>query len=125
VSQDATFIKGGNLKKVCEVKLADGSTVTVEPYAIFTSPRKLRHYLWFRTGGSNPDEGPGWQSPEASLVASVRLGEQSFTVRRDYDPFDKGKFPVVHHSIATHDGRQRWLDAGPPIDKSTIRNRSL
>jgi len=122
MSQDATFIKGGNLLRVCEVTLAGGSKVTVEPYAIFTSPKKRRHYLWFRTSRSDPDDRPAWESPDASSVKLIRLTEDSFKIRRDYDPFDKEKLPVVHFSVPMHDGRQRWLDAGPKKDKSTISN---
>ncbi|HXP89256.1 MAG TPA: hypothetical protein VN841_31340 [Bryobacteraceae bacterium] len=123
MSLDATFMKGGNLLRVCDVTLADGKTARVEPYAIYTSPKRRRHYLWFQIGSSDPDEAPGWKSPEASAVASVRLAQETFTVRRDYDPFDKQKLPVVHYSVPTHDGRQRWHDAGKYVDKQTIGNR--
>jgi hypothetical protein len=36
--------------------------------------------------------------------------EQTFTPRSDYNPFDKTSMPMMHYSIPTHDGRQRWSD---------------
>jgi len=120
VSQDATFMKGGNLHRLCEVTLEDGKTARVEPYAIFISPKKRRHYLWFQVSGSDPSETPGWKSPEASSVKGVKLAEGAFTTRQDYDPFDKAKFPVMHYSVPAPDGRQRWLDAGGKVDKQTV-----
>ena len=121
MSFDATFMKGGNLHRLCDITLMDGTSARVEPYAIYTSSKKRRHYLWFEVSGSDS----GWRYPEAASVASAALTEEPFTVRADYDPFDKAKFPVVHYSVPTRDGRQRWLDAAPGHDKGTIRNRPL
>src|SRR5690349_10755284 len=118
-------MKGGNLRRLCLMTLTSGETVTVEPYAIYTSSKKRRHYLWFQIPGPDPEEQGGWKHPEAVTIASAALAEDSFDVRRDYDPFDKEKFPMVHYSVPTHDGRQRWLDAGPSYDKQTLRNRPL
>jgi hypothetical protein len=41
-------------------------------------------------------------------VASVKLRESLFTARPDYSPLDRDRYPVMHYSIPTHDGRQRW-----------------
>ena len=122
---DATFMKAGNLHRLCEITFANGQTSKVEPYAIFTSPKKRRHYLWFQLSSSDPEETSGWKMPEAASVSSATLTEEPFTVRRDYDPFDKEKLLMVHFSIPTHDGRQRWLDAQPGRDKTTLVNRPL
>ena len=125
MSIDATFMKGGNQLRLCDIKLTDGKTARVEPYAIFVSSKKRRHYLWFQIAGSDPDEDPGWKSPLASSIASVTVAEEPFKVRRDYDPFDKRQFPLVHYSVPTHDGRQRWHDARSDgsADKQTIRTK--
>ena len=120
---EAVFMKGGNLHKLCKITLTDGRDFTVEPYAIYTSGRKRRCYLWYQISSSDPGEERGWRSPEAASVATAKLLEDPFDTRRDYDPFDRVEMPVVHYSIPTHDGRQRWMDARKDFDKQTLTNR--
>jgi len=122
---DATLMKAGNLRRLCDITLTDGATAKVEPYAIYTSSKKRRHYLWFQLSSSDPEEGSGWMNPEASSIASAIVTDEAFVIRQDYDPFDRSKFPVVHYSLPTHDGRQRWLDARRDFDKQTLVNRPL
>lgn len=119
MSIDTVFMKGGNLHRVCEATLADGSVLMVEPYAIYTSRDKRHHFLWFQLS-SGPASDPGWKHPEVSSVASMKLGQESFETRRDYNPFDNETFPLVQYSIPTHDGRQRWLAARAPRDRSLL-----
>ena len=118
---EAVLIKGGNLRRMCEVTLADGKEVTVEPYAIYTAPTKRRHYLWFQVSDLADDS--GWRNPEARTVTAAKLTESSFNTRREYDPFDRDKFPVVHYAVPTHDGRQRWMDSRSGHDKQALTNR--
>src|SRR5262249_30557143 len=110
MSVEAVLMKCGNLRRTCEVTLAGGKVVVVEPYAIYTATTKRKHFLWFPVSKGG-DEKPGWRYPEAASVVSAKPREESFTPRRDYDPFDRERLPVVHYSIPMHDGRQRWADA--------------
>ncbi len=119
MSADAMFMKGGNLHRVCEVTLADGRNLIVEPYAIYTTRSKRRHFLWFQRG-SRPGEDSGWKHQEVSSVATVKLRDESFQTRLDYNPFDSEIFPVVQYAIPTHDGRQRWAAARPTRDRSVL-----
>lgn len=112
-------MKGGNLRRLCEVKFRDGKVATVEPYVIYTAESKRRLYLWFQLSSEPPEE-PGWRTPEAAYLVSGNLCEATFTPRADYDPFDRKKFPTMHYSIPTADGRQRWMDARPPSDKQDL-----
>lgn len=118
---DAVFMKGGNLRRLCEATLADGSVAVVEPYAIYTSPKKRRTLLWYEVSKGGSEAGAGWKHPEAASVTAMKLLETPYTPRKDYNPFDTVKFPVVHYSVPTHDGRQRWLEGGRNPDKQTLR----
>lgn len=122
MSVEAVFMKAGNLRRICELTLADGRAVRIEPYAIFTAPNRRRHFLWYQLTGES-EEDRGWRQVEASLARSAKLCEQSYEARRDYDPFDRQRFPVVHYTVPTHDGRQRWADARPDFDKQTLRTK--
>jgi hypothetical protein len=113
---ESIFMKGGNLRRLCEVKFRDGKTAIVEPYVIYTGENKRHLFLWYQLS-SDPPEDAGWRSPEAAYVVSAKLLDQTFQPRPEYDPFDRKKYPVMHYSIPTADGRQRWMDAGPPRDK--------
>ena len=124
MSVEAVFMKGGNLRRVCEVTMSDGTILRVEPYVIYTATTKRRHHMWYLLVSSNPEEEPGWQHPEAASVSSGKLTDKTFDIRTDYDPFDRFKFPVVHYAVPTHDGRQRWLDA-QYRDKQELINRPL
>jgi len=107
VSLDATLMQAGKLRRLCDVTLTDGSTAKVEPYAIYTSEKGRRIYLWFQVSSSDPNEPAGWKNQEANYVASAALAEESFSIRPDYNPLDKWRFPMMHFSIPTSDGRQR------------------
>ncbi len=120
-------MKSGNLKKVCELTLNDGSIVTVEPYAIYISPKGRQQFLWFQLSSSVAGEHAGWKNPETSAVKAAKMLEQTFEIRKDYQPFDKSLYPLVNFSIPTHDGRQRWMDTKKDFDKQTLQrdfNRS-
>ena len=127
MSVQTVFMKSGNLKRLCELTLSDGSTVTVEPYAIYISPKGRQQFLWFQLSSSKPEDHGGWKSPETITVKAAKMTEQTFEIRRDYQPFDKGLYPLVNFSIPTHDGRQRWMDTKKDFDKQTLQrdfNRS-
>lgn len=113
---ESIFMKGGNLRRHCAVKFHDGRTAVVEPYLIYTAENKRRRYLWYQLS-SEPAEEAGWRNPEAAHVASAKLLDSTFTPRAGYDPFDRKRYPVMHYSIPTADGRQRWMDARPATDK--------
>jgi hypothetical protein len=107
MSAETVFMKAGNLHRVCEITRTDGSSLLAEPYAIFTSPRNKQEYLCFQVS-----EPPGWRELEARTVTGVKLRESGFTARPDYSPLDRNLYPVMHYSIPTHDGRQRWGEKG-------------
>ncbi|MCC6365669.1 MAG: hypothetical protein IT165_19320 [Bryobacterales bacterium] len=121
MSIEAVLMKAGNLRRLCEATLDDGAVLTVEPYAIYTARTKRRHFLWFQVASSKPGENAGWRQPEAASVKSVKMCEESFRPRPEYDPFDREKLPVVHYAAPTHDGRQRWMDARSDGDKQTLK----
>jgi hypothetical protein len=124
MSVEAVFMKGGNLRRVCEVTLSDGKVLRVEPYAIYTATTKRRHFMWYLLISNDLEEEGGWRHPEAASVSAAKLTETMFDTRTDYDPFDRFKFPVMHYSIPTHDGRQRWMDAQYK-NKQDLINRPL
>ena len=103
MSADTVFMKAGNLHRVCEITTVDGSSLLAEPYAIFTSSRNKLEYLCFQVS-----EPQGWRELEARTVASVKLRESQFATRQDYRPLDLDRYPLMHYSIPTLDGRQRW-----------------
>src|SRR5512140_3414803 len=103
MSADILFMKAGNLHRVCEITRADGTSLLAEPYAIFTSSRNRLEYLCFQVS-----EPQGWRELEARTVASVKLRDSKFTTRPDYSPLDLDRYPLMHYSIPTQDGRQRW-----------------
>jgi hypothetical protein len=112
MSAETVFMKGGNLHRVCEVAGPDGSVSLVEPYGIYTSPRNRHNFLCYQIS-----EPQGWKEIDSRSIASVKLKDAEFTPRRDYDPFDKNRYPVMHYSIPTLDGRQRWGEK-PAVDRS-------
>ena len=124
MSADILFMKAGNLHRVCEITRVDGSSLLAEPYAIFTSSRNRLEYLCFQVS-----EPQGWMELEARTVASVKLRDSGFTTRQDYSPLDLNRYPLMHYSIPTHDGRQRWGEKRAPRGKflsaepGTLRRR--
>lgn len=109
---DTNFMKAGNLGKLCELIDKDGLAALVEPYAIYTSSRGRRRLYCYQVS-----EPKGWRSVDPAQIAAVRIRDEKFSPRPDYDPFDKSQFPMMHFSIPTLDGRQRWADK-PSTDKT-------
>lgn len=116
-------MRAGNLRTLCELKDTEGNVLTVEPYAIFANNKKRKSVLVYVISGS-PETQPGWRVMEARFVASSKKLDQTFTPRAEYDPFNKGEYPVMQYSIPTHDNRQRWTDQGPGSDVSALRTHT-
>ncbi len=112
---DTVFMKSGNLLRVCELTDTDGNAARIEPYLIFTSGRNRRCCHYYQLS-----EPAGWKTTELRFVASVRMLEERFLQRKEYDPFDKERFPLVHFSVPTLDGRLRWVDKMAAADKSKL-----
>ena len=109
---EVAFMKAGNLARVCELTDAEENIWLIEPYAVYTSSRGRRSLWYYQL-----DAPEGWKDPEVRFVRRVKMLEEKFTVRADYDPFDKNRFPIMHFSIPGKDGRQRWADK-PKVDKT-------
>src|SRR5688500_18712365 len=110
MSLETVFMRGGNLRKLCEIGDEAGNTHTIEPYGIFTSGKNRRCLYYYLVSSSIPETPEGWKTEEVRRLTGCKLTEQGFAPRIDYDPFDKHEFPIMHYSIPTHDGRQRWMD---------------
>lgn len=123
MSFEAAFMKAGNLGRTLDLTDTEGRHYMIEPYMIYTSDRGRRSLLFYQLAGPPPEAPIGWKRPEAVLFQTATIREDRFTVRPEYDPFDKARYPVVAYSVATPDGRQRWADAPKPRDKGTLTNR--
>jgi hypothetical protein len=118
---ESVFMKSANLHRQCELTDAQGNRTVVEPYAIFTSAKGRRCYRCYVISPAvDPNVGP-WANPEVASVANVQMVEGTFQIRAAYDPFDKQLFPMMHFSLPTPDGRQRWADAQKNRDHQTLK----
>ena len=55
-------------------------------------------------------------------MRGAKLLDRPYKPRKDYNPFDKIKYPMCHYSAPAADGRKRPVDLAPSHDKS-IHNR--
>ncbi len=122
MSEETSFMEGGNKHLLCEIDLRGGNVVTVEPYAIYTSTKKRRVYLWYQVSRAGAQGENGWRNVEASEVKAVKVLERPYTTRKDYNPMDKMTYVMMHYSIPAADGRTRPVDLAPSWDKS-IHNK--
>lgn len=117
---ESVFMKAANLGRLCELTDSGGHGMVVEPYMIFTSPKGRRCLGCFLVSPEPEPGSPVWRTPELSEITGCVMREDKFQLRTSYDPLDKQAFPMVHFSLPTHDGRQRWADAGKPRDKTML-----
>ena len=87
---------------------------------IFTSAKGRRCLGCFQISPAPEAGSSAWRTPEMAEIQSCNMLEQKFELRANYDPFDTVNIPTVHFSVPTKDGRQRWVDAGKPKDKTAI-----
>ncbi|MDV2495720.1 MAG: hypothetical protein RX316_05850 [bacterium] len=108
MSVEDVFIKAAKGLNLCELIDVNGNGRLVEPYMVYTSNRGKRLFHCYQLSGySKSGEPQGWKNPEERSFASANVREETFTQRREYNPFNMKMFPTVHFSISTADGRQR------------------
>jgi hypothetical protein len=118
MSTELVFMDAGDKRMQCDLDLRDGNSVTVEPYAIFTSAKKRRCLLYYQLSRAGAQADRGWRQLEAIGVRAAKVLDRPFTIRRDYNPFDKMTYVMAHYSLPTADGRQRPVDLAPSWDKA-------
>ena len=122
MSEEVAFMEAGNKGMLCELDLRDGNFVTVEPYAIYTSAKKRRCLLYYQMSRAGAQGDMGWRQVERSTVRGAKVLDRPFATRKDYNPFDKMTYVMMHYSIPTVDGKQRPVDLAPSWDTS-VHNR--
>ena len=122
MSEEKVFMEAGNKRMLCELDLRDGNFVTVEPYAIYTSAKKRRCLLYFQASRAGASGDQGWRQIETGQLRGAKLLNQPFTIRKDYNPFDKITYGMMHYSLPNHEGKQRADELAPAWDKS-VHNR--
>lgn len=104
-----TFVEAANDLKLCELTDTIGNKRLVEPYMVFTSNKRKRLFHCFQIEGySESGRHTWWKNMEIGLFTIAVIHDETFNPREGYNPFNFKKFPVVHFSIPTIDGRQRW-----------------
>ena len=68
MSEEMVFMDAGNKLMLCELDLRDGSFVTVEPYAIYTSAKKRRCLLYYQVSRAGAHGDHGWRQVESSIA---------------------------------------------------------
>ena len=115
---------GAGARQATTVAVEAAGIAVAKRYTAVVTAAELARSLALLDGGpeaGGSEAGAGWKHPEAASVTAMKLLETPYTPRKDYNPFDTVKFPVVHYSVPTHDGRQRWLEGGRNPDKQTLR----
>ncbi len=123
MSEETVFMDAGNKNLLCELDMRDNNFLTVEPYAIYTSAKKRRCMLCYQVSRAGATGDHGWRQLEASQVRGAKVLDRPFTIRRDYNPFDKTTYVMAHFSVPDASGKQRPVDLAPSWDKS-VHNRA-
>src|SRR6266850_5031372 len=100
MSEESVFMEGGNEHFLIEMEMRDANILTVEPYAIYSSPKKRRFVLVYQVSRAGAQGDNGWRYIEASNIRTVKKLNRPFTTRKDYDPFNKDILVMSHYSIA-------------------------
>src|SRR4051794_35796963 len=104
MSEELEFMKAGDSLLLCELDQRDGNILTVEPYAIYTSPKKRRFFMFYQVSRAGAHGDNGWRHIEASNFRAAKTLDRPYTPRKDYDPFNKTDLVMMHYSIPTADG---------------------
>jgi hypothetical protein len=119
MSEELAFMDAGNKSMLCELDMRDGNFLTVEPYAIFTSEKKRRCLLYYQVSRAGAQGDHGWRTAETSSVRGIKALSRPFTVRKEYNPFDKMTYVKMHYSLPNVDGKQRAVDLAPTWDHAS------
>ena len=118
MSEESIFMEAGKQGMLCELDLRSGDFVTVEPYAIYTSAKKRRCWAYFQAGRSGAPADQGWREIETGQVRGAKVLNKPYAIRKDYNPFDKIKYVMMHFSVPNIEGKERAVDLAPAWDKS-------
>lgn len=122
MSEEQIFMDAGNKRMHCELDLREGNFVTVEPYAIFTSAKKRRCLLYYLASRAGAHGDQGWRQIETGQIRGAKVLNQPFAIRKDYNPFDKITYVMMHYSLPNIEGKQRAVELAPAWDKG-VHNR--
>ncbi len=99
---EQSFIEAAQQRTLCKITDKTGKERVVEPYLIFLP---IKRELMFHTYQISPDE--GWRNFHTIDIKKIELLSEVFSLREDYNPFNKKMFQIVLFSIPTKDGRKK------------------
>ncbi len=96
------FIEAGESLMICELIDSQGRKRIVEPYMVYhTSTGKYAYHCFQLSGYSFSGNTYEWKNPLVDSISSVKMLDESFEQRREYNPFNFKKFPRVTFSVPT------------------------
>ena len=105
---ESTFVQAAKNLNLCDLIDHRGNKRIVEPYMVYSSATNKRLFHCYQLQGYSKSGQPvGWKNPQVNSFAQAILRDETFTPRKEYNPFNYEMFPVVYFSIPTIDGRQR------------------
>ena len=108
VNIESVFIQAAKSMRLCELIDRSGNERLVEPYMVYASATGKRLFHCYQLQGYSKSGQPtGWKDPEVNSFTQAIIRDETFTPRKEYNPFNYKMFPIVYFSIVTLDGRQR------------------
>lgn len=82
-------------KKIIEF-FYDGKQRIVEPYLIGTTSTGKQSLRAYQIGGHSNSKMPSWKLFTIMKISNVKVTENTFSKRSDYNPNDKGMNRILH-----------------------------
>ena len=82
-------------KKIIEF-FYDGKQRIVEPYLIGTTSTGKQSLRAYQIGGHSNSKMPSWKMFSIMKISNVKVTENTFSKRSDYNPNDRGMNQILH-----------------------------
>jgi len=82
-------------KKIIEF-FYDGKQRIVEPYLIGTTTTGKQSLRAYQIGGHSNSGIPSWKMFTIMKISSVKVTDNAFSKKSDYNPNDKGMIKILH-----------------------------
>jgi hypothetical protein len=86
---------------ICELKDKEGRIRVAEPYMIFTTSLGLRCFAVVQLSGysTDPADFPNWRNIPVHEITSVKILNEKFKIREDYQPANERSYPQPHFGL--------------------------
>ena len=97
---EQTFKEAADKRRLCELTDRTGNSRIVAPHGIFLTSGNIKQFCCFQYSGFSASGGlPNWRNIHIDNISRVKILQEPFTKRKDFNVDNKQVYPHWHFNI--------------------------